>query len=114
MTTATIAGLIAFIESQPADRAIKSHSSWNECAVGDYAREVLNHTIPRPNGSDYSPVWADPVVHALYMECGTEEPSSITFAHGVPHAESTTLMDMLAETDGARTYGDLLAEINSL
>lgn len=49
--TPLIAELIKFIESQPADRPIKSHRSWNECAVGDFFREVKNHEIPLAYGS---------------------------------------------------------------
>lgn len=33
-----------FVMSQPTDRKI-DHGDWSSCAVGDYAREVLNVTL---------------------------------------------------------------------
>lgn len=33
-----------FVMSQPTDREI-DHGDWSSCAVGDYAREVLNETL---------------------------------------------------------------------
>lgn len=33
-----------FVMSQPTDREI-DHGDWSSCAVGDYAREVLNVTL---------------------------------------------------------------------
>lgn len=106
--SASIAGLLAFIASQPADRPIVSHRSWKQCAVGDYAREALGHDIPnqRDHGGDYRVVRDDPVMLALYAQTGTSH-TQFTDEHPdlLALKENETLMDFLASMSDESTYG---------
>ena len=42
MTEATFDGFVQFIKDQPQDRGIDQCGGWDECAVGDYFREIDN------------------------------------------------------------------------
>lgn len=114
MQTPSIDGLVAFINSQPADRPIKSHSSWNECAVGDYAREVLGHDIPLARtGDSYIPVHNDEVLNALWRECGTCEPLNMAARYQViPQTDGPSLMDILSRMKQPASYGELVQVLN--
>jgi hypothetical protein len=69
MTKATIAGLIAFINEQPADRHV-SHASWACCAVGDYAASI-GETVHDTRLGDFELLATDPVVKGLWNQAGT-------------------------------------------
>ena len=118
---ATIKGLLEFINAQPADRLITSHHSWAECAVGDYAREVLGHTIPKQmelegivcfHNDNWKAVFEDVVMQQLWAECGTAlhdfmqrmtDRGLTLFWRLEPNY---SVMDELASSAG-RTYGDI-------
>lgn len=104
----SIVGLCAFIAAQPPERVIKSHRTWNQCAVGDYAREVCGHEIPVQKDGDFSAVHADPLLNALYEECGTLEGGHYTAARDVPTVEVESIMDVLASLSEQETYGELV------
>lgn len=113
----SIAGLIAFINEQPADRPITTHRSWQGCAVGDYAREVLGHEIINPDEHEggYQLLWADPVLSALWKEAGTAEYTT-AHNHDLVRTQSFTIMDFLNGAASARsalanTYGAFAKQI---
>lgn len=112
MTTATVAGLIAFINTQPVDRQI-NHASWASCAVGDYACEELQHIIPdtRDICVSYEDVHRDPVIQALWMESGTSS-SSCAARYGLDRQDGITLMDIMQQHGLPDTYGSLAALVN--
>lgn len=114
MQQATIAGLLQFIGSQAADRPI-NHGSWQACAVGDYAREVLQHVIPLPDDSsgvrDYTRVHTDPVILALHQECGMKTIPQWARDLCIPQAEQYSLMELLTHLMGNSTYGELRQEL---
>lgn len=115
MSTPTVYGLAAFILAQPADRKIISHKSWNQCAVGDYAREVHGHEIAMPidTGSmwdaKYAPVWKDPVLGALYRDKGGDQQAAERY--GCALVENS-LMDRLSDLEHkVQTYGEMRREL---
>lgn len=114
---ATVYGLIAFIIAQPADRVIASQDSWNECAVGDYARDVHNHEIAKPvggafsgsMGADYTPVHRDPVLKALVLDANSSKQYTIE-RYNCRELAEPSVMDLLSECpDDIETYGQLRA-----
>lgn len=98
MTKATIAGLAAFINAQPATRTI-DHSTWGECAVGDYVHESLG--LPRYEG------WSQ--VKVLYQEAGTNDLGMLFVARRVELNLSPSIMDELSHQRrvGRANYGQL-------
>ncbi len=114
MQQATIAGLLQFIGGQAADRPI-NHGSWRVCAVGDYAREVLQHVIPLPDISngvrDYTRVHTDPVILALHQECGMSFIPHWARELGIPQVDQYSLVELLADQIGNSTYGELRREL---
>jgi hypothetical protein len=113
MATASIAGLISFMRSQPADRPV-DHDSWKACAVGDYAREVLGVEINGNGDSaeEYAVLTQDPVVRTLYQDVGTDQ-MSISLDFGAPLCARSTMMDYLSMCDhgDGSTYGTLLTNL---
>lgn len=100
MTKATIAGLVAFINAQPATRAV-DHTGWRTCAVGDYGREVLNRQV-----TDGSVAESPTVPLELFQEIGTVQRGGSRW--GVPVATKWTLMDELrCANKGRSSYGQL-------
>jgi hypothetical protein len=103
---ATIAGLVAFINRQPATREM-DHSTWCGCAVGHFAVEELN-VATDPEG-----YWAWDVAQQLYCEAGTNqfEISDCFRSHGITVRWNMrqSIMDVLDDKklhNGA-TYGQL-------
>lgn len=76
MSNITVDALVEWIKSQPRDRKVVSHHSWADCVVGDYAREVHGHVIPRENYGDGSFV-----LEALYT---SESDKYVTFVKTLP------------------------------
>lgn len=99
---------IQFVNEQPANRPIRSHASWASCAVGDFAREVLNHNIPdtRDEGVMFAHVHADPVIIALHVEFGSAAKRDVELFN-CALSDKPTLANVLAETTLPRTYGEM-------
>lgn len=110
MPTPSIAELKEFIRSQPVSRVVR-HDSWAACAIGDYAREVLGHTVPTPVDDDYSALWKDPVIRTLYKESGTSY-YVYALAYNIDRtASGETIMDFLNSQTDTSTYGELHADL---
>lgn len=110
MAAPSITGLKEFIRSQPVSRVVR-HDSWADCAVGDYAREVLGHTVPIPVDDDYSVLWKDPVIRVLYQESGTHE-LVYSLAYDIDQVSNCeSIMDFLNTQAGVSTYGELHADL---
>lgn len=110
MPTPSIAGLKEFIHSQPVSRVAR-HDSWAACAIGDYAREVLGHTVPTPVDDDYSAIWKDPVIRILYQESGTCM-AIYALAYEIDQVSNReSIMDFLNTLAGVSTYGELHADL---
>jgi len=117
---ATVAGFIAFVNAQPADRPINHTYGWSTCAVGDYAREVLKmKTWPWPwraiRGSTNG--WL--VACTLFQQTGSiSRDTRMGVDHWtkkfVPIKRKATFMDVLNEQhlDNAPTYGTLRAALD--
>lgn len=106
--------LVEFINNQPADRQIVSHLCWAKCAVGDFAREVLNHEIPDTGLVAFERVHSDPVMRQLWSEVSSADPD-ICKPYGLePLEEGESLMDSLSYLELPSTYGELAAYIRNL
>lgn len=103
---ATIAGLIAFINRQPAARTM-DHCDWCGCAVGHFAVEELG-IQPEPSGD-----WAWDVAEKLYREGGSSRYDVISYfrTQDVPIRWKLypSVMDMLDNNEfhNGATYGQL-------
>lgn len=106
---------IQFVYEQPADRPIRSHASWARCAVGDFAREVLNHNIPdtMEEGVMFAHVHADPVIIALHVEFGSDDAHDVELFN-CALSDKPTLANVLAETTLPRTYGEMAEMIRAV
>lgn len=104
MTEATIAGLVAFINNQPASREI-DHRSFSTCVVGDYCVEAL--------GMRRSYDEIGPISVQFFDEVGTFEYGirrHLLVLGGNPKiTEKPTVMDELNKINrhGRATYGQL-------
>lgn len=104
MTKATIAGLVAFINNQPASREI-DHRSFTTCVVGDYCVEAL--------GMRRSYDEIGPIAVQLFDDVGTCSHATRTdlmVMGGRPKiTERLTVLDELSKTSrhGRATYGQL-------
>lgn len=110
----SIAGLIQFIATQPADRVVR-HNSWSACAVGDYGREVCNWQV----STVYTQMVTDPVLGALWLEAGTYDSFGAAQRGQNPDTDVTpyrTIMDYLNEGGhgcAPETYGGLFLVIQA-
>lgn len=106
---------IQFVNEQPANRPIRSHASWASCAVGDFAREVLNHDIPdtATAGVQFAQVHADPIIVALHVEFGSDEQADVE-RFNCALSDKPTLANVLAVTTLPRTYGEMAKMIRAV
>lgn len=108
---ATLQGLIDFINAQPATRPV-NHDSWNQCAVGEYAREVCGSDIPLVTrgtviASSYEEMRKSNVLRSLWQDAGSFC-MFVASENGCKLTDEKTLMDILNEDyDIGNTYGDL-------
>lgn len=102
-TKATIAGLVAHINAQPASRNI-NHLSWETCAVGNYCHEVLGREAH--NDIINQKLSPDTPLGELWAEAGSCQPNQCSYVREVDH-ESLIDVLQIAGAKGWDTYGRL-------
>lgn len=98
---ATVAGLIEFINSQPADRWINNSRGWSRCAVGSYGVVVLDVDREYLRTQVVVPLWHD-------SKFTNDENVHIDFELHL--SDKPCLMDML-NNSSFETYGEAQAWI---
>lgn len=113
MTKASLAGLIEFINAQPADRPV-THDTWASCALGDYARS-LGEAVVDSEVHGFGALHDCPILTKLWREAGSANEDVVNDYEGVPETDDPTVMDALNEVDEsqAETYGQLRAVIRA-
>ena len=76
-TEITVAGFLAFILEQPADRTIDHSRTWSECAVGDYVEDCggdrINASVPFAHVMEKSGSLIAQIVYKLLNRKGNIE-----------------------------------------
>lgn len=109
MTKASLAGLIEFINSQPANRPV-NHDSWATCAVGDYAR-AIGEQVTDSAVHGFRALRADPILKKLWRQAGSTDCDVLNDYEGVQELDDPSYMDILCGMRSPRTYGEMRAEL---
>lgn len=112
MTKASLAGLIEFINAQPADRPA-NHETWATCAVGDYARSI-GEAVVDSNQHGFRALKKCPVLKKLWSEAGSSNEDVVNDYRTVRETVDPTIMDVLNEAEyNVETYGKLREAIGA-